>query len=285
MPRVEDTAGGGRGASVASAGEKPLGLRATARRNRLRARTVCVAGGAAVGVVLGVVLGVALGTTVGLIIGVAVAAVVAAALWSFATRAVLHLIAARPIPRGTQPRLENLVDGLCATFGLRHPRLMLVDDPLPNSCSLGTTQRAATLVVTRGLLDKFGLVEMEGVVAHELAHIRREDMVLSSVVTAVLGPWAWLRGDDGMLHRLLGRGREFLADSMAVAVVRYPPGLQKALEGFSGDVAAPSSFFAGRRVLAARWIWAHPVVGTGKPLPLLEEVDTVPVRATALAQL
>jgi Zn-dependent protease with chaperone function len=273
------------------------------RRNYRRGRTLCGMAGIVVAVVVGVVLGALVGAVAGVVAAIVAGVLVGLSAWRFSTSWVLRLIGGRPIEHGEEPRLENLVDGLCATFGIRSPKLVEVDDPLPNSCSLGTSSSRTYLVVTRGLLERLGLVEMEGVVAHELAHVKRGDTVLSSIVTTVLGPWAWLSGSDQWLHRALGRGREFRADDLAVSTVRYPPGLQRALDEMSssgsgaedGSPVPSASAFTGRRLFMMRWLWIDPLVGpvahagqperrAGRALDFDDRIDMSCVRAEALAQ-
>ena len=72
---------------------------------------------------------------------------------------------------------------------------------------------------------------MEGVIAHELSHFKRADTLVSAVAVTVLAPLTWVSGNDRLLHRVLGYGRELRADQVAVRAVRYPPGLgQRAVE-------------------------------------------------------
>jgi Zn-dependent protease with chaperone function len=197
----------------------------------------------------------------------------------------LHLIGARPVEEDELPRLQNLVDGLCPTFGVRPPRLMAVDDPLPNACSVATRPNHGTLVVTTGLETALDLIEMEGVLSHELAHLKRSDAVVSAVAVAVLAPITWITGRDTLLHRLVGRGRELRADLVAVRAVRYPPGLRDALVRFSSQpVPQPGSLFSGRRFAMSRWLWVDQSVGdrhTRQP----GDLDVTAVRIDALAEL
>ena len=120
--------------------------------NRRRARWLAILAGLMPGLVAGAVL-----AAIGLLIAAAAAfvvitAVVAAVVWRSATSFVLARIGARP-PRASElPRLANVVDGLCATFGVPAPELMVVDDAVPNACALGRDPGSAVLVVTTGLL-------------------------------------------------------------------------------------------------------------------------------------
>ncbi len=165
---------------------------------------------------------------------------VALAALVFVTRPVPHGCGARrrapcsaslgavPSRESDRPRLHNLVDGLCATMGLERPSIAVVDSDVPNALAVGRDPKSATLVVTSGLDRALTLVELEGVLAHELVHIKRNDTVLSAVAVLVAVPWAVVRGTPAgvdAVHGLVGRGREFSADQRAALVVRYPPGI------------------------------------------------------------
>ena len=105
------------------------------------------------------------------------------------------------------PRLHNLVDGLCATMGLPRPIICLVDSPVPNAMAVGRDPATAWLIVTSGLDRSLTLVELEGVLAHELVHIKRHDTVVSGVAVIAALPWArggWHRqgvGQGAFAHR------------------------------------------------------------------------------------
>lgn len=234
---------------------------------------------------MGVVLGVTLGMVAGAVAAVVVAALVFWAVLAAATGTVLRMIGARPVREDEYPRLANVVEGLCATFGLRPPEVWVVADPVPNACSLGRSASAGVLVVTTGLVDRLGLIETEGVVAHELAHIKRHDTQVAAVAVLVVGPLAWIFGRDDWLHTAVGRGREFAADELATAAVRYPPGLHDALCAIThGASAMAGTRFTGRTLAMTRWIWVDPWVGKGPGASLEGELDATPVRIAALAE-
>lgn len=229
-------------------------------------------------------LGLVLGIVAGVIAAVVVAVVVAVLVWRSATGLVLRRMGAQPAPPGTFPRLDNVVEGLCATFGLRVPALAVVDDPVPNSAAVGVNPRAATLVVTRGLVEGMGLVELEAVVAHELAHIKRDDVVVLTIAAAVVGPVCTLTGSDRWMIRAIGSGREFVADDVAVTVVRYPPGLQRALEAMqSAPPPGAGSLFAASGFRSLRHFFVDPDVGR-RDREECAQLDATAVRAAALAE-
>jgi hypothetical protein len=91
---------------------------------------------------------------------------------------------------------------------------------------------------------------------------------------------AFLLGDDRRLHRTLGLGREFCADDVAVSTVRYPPGLQRALEEMAGVAASPGSLFASRRLLMMRWIWVNPVLASSTSVTDSVATSDLPTQST-----
>ena len=185
---------------------------------------------------------------------------------------------ARRVPEGTEPRVENLVAGLCATFGVGHPPLFLVEDGRVN-LAMVTTRSGPAMVVTRGLLDTLDLVELEGVVAHGLAHLRLEDVRRGTIAARLPG----ILGQDAMRHRLAGRGRLLRADEVAAVTVRYPVAIAAVLERCAAAPAPePSSLFASDRFARTRWLWFDPMPGEHGDDE--DEVDAPKVRAQALAE-
>ncbi len=265
--------------------ETPLVATTEVRATRARARRITALGALVPAVVVGLIVGVAVSLVAGAIAGAAVLVVAALTIGRGATAIALRVLGARPVREDELPRLENLIDGLCPTFGVRRPVLMAVDDELPNACSLGTRPDRAVLVVTTGLERSLDLVELEGVIGHELAHLKRGDTAVSSVAVAVLAPIIWLTGGDAVLHRALGRGREMRADQVAVRAVRYPPGLRAALSrSLDGPTPGPGSAFSGRRLSMSRWLWIDPSVGHRGEAEI-GDLDLTVARIAALAEL
>jgi heat shock protein HtpX len=231
-------------------------------------------------VVLGLVAGVIVGAVVAVVVEIAVAVVAERS----AAGRVLRLLGGAPVDEDDEPSLANLVEGLCATFGVARPELWLVEDPVPNACTIGRPKGKNVLVVTAGLLDGLGLIEMEGVVAHELAHVKRGEPVAATAAVAVVGALVRMTGNDRLVHAALGVGREYQADQLAALTVRYPPGLGEALEVLQrGPAPAAGSVFSGRRWAMTRWLWIDPMVGR-RDGPLQGELDATAVRRSALAE-
>jgi Zn-dependent protease with chaperone function len=262
---------------------------AAIRANHRRAVRMCLLPGLVLGIVIGVVLAV-VGLPVYLAAGVfvVVAAGVLVGLWQRAPGAVLRAVGARPSQEGDRPRLHNLVDGLCATMGLPRPAICVVDSPVPNAMSIGRDPRSATLIVTSALDHSLTLVELEGVLAHELVHVKRHDTVLATVAVAVSAPLSLLIGvprATERVHSRIGSGREFAADQRAAAVVRYPQGIGSALTSMleGPDRAAPWPPGRGRTAALTRWLWIDPLVGTTASVSTEGNLDDTRVRAAAQA--
>ena len=265
-----------------------LAEEAAAVANHRKALLLTLLPGAVLGLVLGIVLTVVGLPLIGLVVLVLVTAAVAAWLWRSAPGTVLRALGAVPSQEQDRPRLHNLVEGLCATMGLDRPAIAVVASDVPNALALGRDAKSATLVVTSALEQSLGLVELEGVLAHELVHIKRKDTVLSSVAVLVAVPWAVLRGNAvgaETVHDLVGRGREFSADRRAALVVRYPAGIGSALECMVGN-STPGTVWPpspGRVAALTRWLWVDPMVGVPAGESSEGNLDDTRVRAAALS--
>lgn len=181
------------------------------------------------------------------------ALVLAVIAYLYADRMVLRVSHAQPVSAAEEPRYHNLVEGLCVSAGLPKPDLYVIEDDAPNSFATGRSPAHASIVVTTGLLQKLSRIELEGVVAHELSHIRSNDTLVTTLGTALVGipllPAGPLAGR--LLSLVVGRGREQDADAGGVRLTRYPPGLAAALEKVrrGGTGVLPAS-----RATAHLWI-------------------------------
>jgi heat shock protein HtpX len=113
---------------------------------------------------------------------------------------------AKPASEEDHPRFHNIVEGLCIASGLPKPRLYIVDDPAPNAFATGRNPRHAAVAVTTGLLEKMNRVELEGVLAHELSHIKNYDVLVSTLAVTMVGVVAIL-ADLGIRMMWWGMGR------------------------------------------------------------------------------
>jgi Zn-dependent protease with chaperone function len=264
---------------------------AAVRANRMKALRICAIPGVVAGIVVAVVvIAVGLSFVVAAIALVVVAAGLVAWQWQNAPRAVLRAVGARPSDEWEHPRLHNLVDGLCATMGLPAPVICVVDSPVPNAMAIGHDPGSASLVVTSGLEESLTLVELEGVLAHELVHIKRHDTVVAGVAVATTAPLAVITGVAAgaeRVHRLIGRGKAYDADQRAARVVRYPPGIGSALEVMVDlsrspwPVAWPPG--RGRAAALTRWLWVDPMAGATAGESMEGNLDDTRVRAAALS--
>lgn len=222
---------------------------ANKRRSALLVVAFFVVVAGAIGTIGFALLGGRAGLTVGAVVGAAGAAVV---YWR-SDAVVLSIAKARPATEEEFPRLHNVVEGLCAAAGLPKPRIFVADDPAPNACSTGRDPRHAALAVTTGLLEKLDRMELEGVIAHELSHVKSYDILPATLAVTILGSIGRLfpaLGDRLMLA-VATRGRELAADVHGVALTRYPPGLISALEKLRDDPTPRTSI---SRATAHLWI-------------------------------
>lgn len=198
--------------------------------------------------------------------GVAGACSLVAAVWwlayFFAERAVLRALGARPVTEVERPALFRLVRELSTAARVPVPRLLVCPSEQPNSMVVGCTMRTAALCVTEGLLSVLSAAELRAVLGHELAHVRRQDMVLSTMPALLasallrLGSVPGLMPLFGPLAALVVQvsvfpSREYAADadgalltgdalSLASALRKIELGARSAPAPFAGSLAAAS---------------------------------------------
>ena len=190
----------------------------------------------------------------------------------FSDRIVLSISRARPASRKKDFLLYTVVENMAIGAGIPKPKLYVIEDSAPNAFATGRDPEHAVVCATTGLLDKLTRTELEGVVAHEISHIRNYDIRLMSLVSVMVGSIALLsdiflrarffggrrrnnnNNQIGALIMLVGiifailspiianliklaisRRREFLADTGSVAITRQPSGLISALKKISAD--------------------------------------------------
>jgi heat shock protein HtpX len=116
---------------------------------------------------------------------------------------------ARPVTKEEYPYLYNVVEGLSIAAGIQPPKCYVIDDTAPNAFATGRNPENSVIVVTTGLLDKMNRVELEGVIAHEMSHIKNYDVRLQTLVVVMVGVVALL--SDWMRRTFWwggGRGRK-----------------------------------------------------------------------------
>jgi heat shock protein HtpX len=140
-------------------------------------------------------------------VGVIIAFVIAMALaWGSyynSDRIAIAASRAKPADENEYRRYHNLVEGLCIAAGLPKPKLFVVDDPAPNAFATGRNPKHSSVAVTTGLLEVMNRVELEGVLAHELSHIKNYDILVTTIAVTAVGTIA-LISDIGLRFAFWG---------------------------------------------------------------------------------
>jgi len=210
----------------------------------------------------------------GLVAAVAFALISALGGYYASDKIALAISRARPAAKDEFPHLVNVVEGLAIAAGVPAPRCYVIDDTAPNAFATGRDPKNSVICVTTGLLQKMDRAELEGVVAHEMSHIRNFDIRLMTLVVVMVGIMAllsdWIlrsflwggrirrssRDKSGagailivvglllavlapvaaaLIRTAISRKREFLADASAAQLTRYPAGLASALRKIAAD--------------------------------------------------
>ncbi|MGA2363261.1 MAG: zinc metalloprotease HtpX [Candidatus Aminicenantales bacterium] len=128
----------------------------------------------------------------GLVLAVVVSMGMAAAGYYSSDKVVLAISRARPVTKDEHPYLYNVVEGLAIAAGVPTPRCYVIDDTAPNAFATGRNPQNAVICVTTGILEKLNRVELEGVIAHEMSHIKNYDIRLQTLVVVMAGVVALL---------------------------------------------------------------------------------------------
>lgn len=191
----------------------------------------------------------------------------------FSDRIILFVVGAKPANKKEFFDFFTVTENLAIASGLPMPKLYIIEDVAPNAFATGRDPQHAIVCVTSGLLKKLNRTELEGVIAHELSHIKNYDILLSSIVAifvgaiSIISDWIlrnfwWsrptIKEDEReekspllyiffiltlivtpiiatLIQLAISRRREFLADASAALLTRYPEGLASALEKISKD--------------------------------------------------
>jgi heat shock protein HtpX len=143
------------------------------------------------------------GGWVGVIIAFAIAMALAWGSYYNSDKIAIAASRAKPADETEYRRYHNLVEGLCIAAGLPKPRLYVVDDPAPNAFATGRNPKHAALAVTTGLLEIMNRVELEGVLAHELSHVKNYDILVTTIAVTAVGTIA-LISDIGLRFAFWG---------------------------------------------------------------------------------
>jgi heat shock protein HtpX len=209
-------------------------------------------------------IGQAFGGRAGMTIALGIAIVMNGVAYFFSDKIALASAGAKPISREQEPRLYAVMERLSAKANLPMPKLYLIAQPAPNAFATGRNPHHASVAVTQGLMELMNDDELEGVIAHELSHVRNYDILTSSIAATIAGAVTWIAemGRWGMIFGGFGGGdrdreggglvallmlivapfaamllqlgisrqREYQADASGARMVGQPYGLISALE-------------------------------------------------------
>lgn len=204
------------------------------------------------------------------ILGIIISVVSSFGSYFFSDKIVLMTTGAKPASKKQYFDFYTVAENLSTATGIPMPRLYVIDDPAPNAFATGRDTKHAIVCATTGLLERLERAELEGVIAHELSHVKNYDILFASIVAVLVGTlaliadwimrsfwWGGRRDDRGnrsplffllfivvliitpivatIIQLAISRKREFLADASGVLITRYPEGLARALEKISSD--------------------------------------------------
>lgn len=228
-------------------------------------------------VVVAVVLAlVGLPLVVAIVLPLLVAVAVAAWILRTADASVSAGLALRPATEADEPRLFNMIDGLCDSHGFRRPAVYVIDDDARNALVFGRRAEQPSLAVTRGWLTSLSRMGLEGLLARELA-VADDPRLPTATVVVSLGRILPASLRRRLVRRVSGEHRAMLDDFAGVRCTRYPPGLADAL----ATMAAGSPVVRGAAARTAHLWVAPPVTGPTD----LGEVPTADLRVDALREL
>ena len=219
------------------------------------------------------------------------AAIYALIMYLSGSRMALAVNKAREIQKRDNPRLYRIVENLAITEGLPMPKVYIMDDPALNAFATGRDPNHAAVCATTGLLDALNDQELEGVMAHELGHVKNYDIRVSmfafalvavvSIIADVILHFTWFGGGNNdnrnpymffiaifaiviapiaasMIQLAISRKREYLADATGALTTRYPEGLASALE----KISKYGSATANTNSSTAHLFFANPLKGS-----------------------
>ncbi len=210
-----------------------------------------------------VLIGRAIGGPTGMVIAFLFAVILNFGSYWYSDKIVLKMYSAREVSPADAPNLHRIVDGLVMRAGIPKPKVYIVDSRMPNAFATGRNPEHAAVAATTGILELLSYEEMEGVLAHELAHVKNRDTLISAIaatlagVITMLANWAQFaaifgglggRDDDNggiigliamailapiaatLIQLAISRSREYSADAEGASICRKPWALADALE-------------------------------------------------------
>lgn len=210
----------------------------------------------------------------GVVVALGIAIAMSWTSYYYSDKIVLTMSRARPVDKEEFPYLYNVIEGLAIAAGALTPKMYVIEDTAPNAFATGRDPEHSAIAVTTGLLDKLNRVELEGVIAHEMSHIKNYDIRFATLAVVMVGVVTllsdWLlrsfwwgggrrrRNEGGgefnailmvvglimailapliaqLMRLAFSRQREFLADASGAMLTRYPEGLANALEKLAAD--------------------------------------------------
>lgn len=207
----------------------------------------------------------------GILVALLIALFISLITFYWGDKMVLGISHAKPVDPKENPYLANVVEGLAIASGVPPPKAYIIEDSAPNAFATGRNPQNSSIAVTTGLLDKLNRLELEGVIAHEMSHIKNFDIRYATLVVVLVGTVAllsdWMgrsifygrrRGEKvkasggifilialvlailapiiaQLIRFAISRQREYLADANGALLTRYPEGLASALEKISKD--------------------------------------------------
>jgi heat shock protein HtpX len=218
------------------------------------------------------------------------AAVYALMMYFVGSRSALAINGAKEIQKKDNPRLWRIVENLAITEGMPMPKVYIMDDPAPNAFATGRDPKTASVCATTGLLDIMDDQELQGVMAHELGHVKNYDIRVMMIVFALIAVislladllirMSWFSGGNrnnngnaflivgiiaailtpivaALIQMSISRKREYLADASGALATRYPEGLARALEKIGQYGSATRS----QHTATAHLFFANPLKG------------------------
>ena len=237
----------------------------------------------------------------GAAVALGIALLMAFSSYRYGDRIVLAATGARKVTPEEEPRLHNIVDGLCIAAGTPKPDVYVVPEQAPNAFATGRNPEHSSIAVTQGLMDITNRVELEGVIAHELSHVTNRDILVGTLVATLVGVvvllsdwmarmffWGGMGRRGGrsrgggafailaivalvlailapivaqLIRLAVSRRREYLADANGALLTRYPPGLAAALRKIG---AAPNVMRRGANNATAHLWFSQPSRAVGE---------------------